>query len=378
MHSETTPTEEPKEVDWSSDWTASLLAINGIHEISEQLQIRWKRNAPALAPSSLKPPRFEDHDLDWSVWLERFLLTGGTEASTCARVIVSSMEQALSTFDGDLGKIVWFRDVAALRRVAYADDRTRADAASLVLKTFKRLSGVSVQPELEQYMHLERLYSVVTQCMVSELYEENVAHANFLMRMTGGRFEDFTLMWSLENIRANASRADDHARETGSKIWKDLAAEYQSTADELFATLLDISAQSENTNDLDSNRRSFLAFLRLNFSRPVRRVNDYLRFTGYQRVLDVHWLRLAALVSEDRRVVANQVRQFILFVSSGQNYLNEKVLRCIFSGPSMPTLRPKIDPKRAAELRLASHSEESTRYEVTIDDALAEFLEDTI
>lgn len=364
--------------DWHRAWVASLLEDSGPREIAEQLVIRWQRNVPSMAPRQLRPPRSANQDTDWSIWLERFLLSGGPDATECAAKILKCVETALETFPRDLSRIVWFRDIAALRRVAFADDQTRRAAAKIVVETFSQLNGVSAEADMEQFLHLEKLYSVTTNCLVSELYEEDVTQSQFRTGMAGGSFEDFTVIWQLENLRSAVSEPNAYEEPNYSAElpqWLPVVELYQQTADSLFDTLFDISAQAESTGDLVTNRSSFLSFLTFNFSKPPRKVNDFLKYTGYQRVLDIHWLRLGAIVSRDRKGLASQVRRFILFVSEGQISIHSKIRRCTFSSGFPLSLKSKNDPLKTIKVTFVNAENDSPKIEITYPQELAELVE---
>ena len=349
-----------EDTNWIAKWERILTSGMTAEDLAEQFEIRWQRNAPSFAPARLRPPSSFDQDADWSIWLERFLLSNCEQATVCATLLVRSIQIATERWDADLGRIVWFRDVAALRRVAYADDIVRHTAASMLLQTMHKLVGTSVDPELSNYMHLEKLYSVASSCLVSELYEPEPSNHLHRAGLAGGSFQDFTVVWQLERARLDFIAPRNPERNGGNSTglaehWVKLAQVYQSTADDLFETLLNLTSQVETGNNLLSRATIFKSFLQKSFSPKSKMINDYAKYLGYQRLLDIHWVRFSVLVSPQREGMASHVRRFVLFVSEGQLTIREKINRSTLVLGWKGPLTPKRDPRQAISLSDTHH-----------------------
>lgn len=337
---------------WTEDWARYLTTDFARHELVEGLLRRWKRNSPSQPPKHLYPPAHDHDGGDWSFWLERFLLTDSRDATACATVIVSAVEEALKQWDCDLGRITWFRDILALRRVAYAKSDVRLKAAALILTTIARLDGTAAAPELASYMHLEKLFSSAVDCMVTELYEENFVRHWYSTGLSATHFAEFTLIWLLEKKRlelVDRARADHSLQSTPTPEdledpWLHLAREYQKLADDLFETLLTLSSQAAEEGDTQQKTSNFTTFLRQCFHTPPFGVNNLAPYLGYQRLLDIHWLRLSVIVSPARGTIATCVRNFIIVVARTQSELQRKISRCSFSIGLPGILTPKNDP----------------------------------
>lgn len=362
----TQPAREPQSTrDWVEKWASQLLADGAEAKLSKDLVKRWKQNSPTRVPAGLRSPISDA--VDWSISLEKFLLSehkspeGADNAEKCAKVLVLSFKGAMKEWPGNLGSIVWFRDVAALRRVAYGNERTRQDVAELIVSTLGKLAGASVEPKRDHYMHLEKLYAVASNCMVSELYEKEVVRHQYMAGLTGGNFSEFTVMWILEKARLQKTTPDRDVYKTHSPFepdseWLSLGEVFQSTIDGLFDTLLSISAQAEDGQKSKDKANAFRTMLKKVSGTGSHGSNQLPSYWGFQRLLDLHWVRISAMVSVKKWSLSVLVRNFIRQISHVQENMLEKIQHCRLSEPSgarqlkygelLGTLQPKHDPAK--------------------------------
>lgn len=325
---------------WINDWQDYLQSADSESEISQAFAARWESKKPAKVPGGLMPSATADPTLDWSLWLEKFLLANTDGAERYADLLVSAIEKALELGKHSPSNIVWIRDVLALRRVVFGNDKTRARAARLIVASLRVLTGVNLRPMPRDYDQYDKLLGLASRAMVAELYEENFSVAWGDGDLSAADFGAFSVLWYLEDRRRNG------AQDETPTVWGGLAGDYQSLADDLFETLINVNAQAMQKDTVEDNQSAFLVVLRKFKMKSNSEIHDYARFLGLQRKLDIHLVRFSVIVSSPHKANAALARKFVEFMSRCDGALRSQVRRSVLlKGLTIP-LFPKRDPRR--------------------------------
>ena len=355
------------EESWIKDWQDYLQPSTPVSEISDAFVARWTSKKPAKIPGGLVPSAISDPTVDWSPWLEIFLLSDVDGSEQYAELLVTAIEDAVRLAKHNPYNIIWLRDVLALRRVAYGNEETRVRAAKLIVKSLRVLVGVGLQPSLQHYEQFDRLLGLASRAMVAELYEENFCDAWNESKLSVSKFDSFTVMWFLEWGRNSTSPHEVD------ESWKTVIKDYQDLIDDLFITLIDINAQAIGGNTISENRSRFFSIIKSFEKRANSTLSNYARFLGLQRKLDIHFIRFSAIASAKHKRHAYLVRNFVKFMSRCDGAIRSQVRRSVLlTGLTIP-LSHKTDPRKSVLTFIPDIDDKSYgKFDITTSSTLQE------
>jgi hypothetical protein len=281
-------------------WRERLSEKDAVEKLAEGLLLHWEKNVPdGNEPTGLwRSARFE---LRWSDCLEIFL---------CSKQVPDHREHTQTIIDAFLlaekskpanisNGGVWLECTLALRRGYAASDEYQKRAAEIMLRAIESLAYRYPEPKQEAYSYWYGLYEDVCNCAYREQYDIRAqcsAYAGGYRALPPGSHSLFSLL--------------EKERIGGEKIFG-LGERYQRALDDLFQTLLILSAAVYKRRTHEENISTFLDEARS----PDGHLDKELH-RGFQRDLDPLWEQLSQLVSSKRKCEAKLVQKFIAAIGS--------------------------------------------------------------
>ncbi len=344
--------------DWIQQWADRLTEPAALDDLVEDLRYRWDRNVPDETPIGLPMESFGKAGGRWWHTLELFLLDEETTgAADLAAKVIEAFRLAFEASDPEFDTgVVWINDVLALRRAINAKKEDRDKAVDLILRALDRVHGVFPYPEREAYSYVDSIYRAVCDCVVTELYEPETVDSQFAKGFRPAGFDQYTVFFLLEKQRrglveaeAASEAADEDADwaarlqyEADDFVTVDDAAlqRYQTLLDSLHRTLLELNAQALRLSDGEDEVPEFKMMLRRVHRKGGGAVEDKARFVNLQRSLDIHWRRLAHVLSPSLRETSEEVVSFIEMMAHEDKEYSAEVRHCLLSKDSRLLNKP--------------------------------------
>lgn len=369
--------------EWLADWIAYFQSEDAVETFATDLLERWEGDVPDEGPLDLPVDPLNLDSQYWSNSLEIFLLDEQRkDASEITAKIIEGFNSAVAVFRPDFSKgFVWYADLLALRRAVWSVDTDAENSVlELLLTALGKACEVYPDSTLDDYQTYGDILREVSDCLVAELYEPEAFEQAHTGSSGYNRVTTFSTFFLLERGRLLSAEASVSAEDNPAMsdqaivlptryVNDDIVLRFQAAIDNLYETLLVLNAQALKIDDAETELAEFRRIADRVAKKSPSAVEDKARFVNLQRSLDIHWLRLAHVVSPHLQEEASSVRAFIQMMAREDKAYALEVERCGLQESSL--LVPKPTRPGVGMLRLVSDNEDNIIFDLDFSSEIA-------